>query len=197
MRKLRIGPALLGSEPVVFPSEGNVVVMVNVSCGEGVVITHPDLVNLRDCRIGANSRIGPFVEIMGDTIIGQRCKISSHSFICANTHIEDGVFVGHGVAITDEQAPEDAGRRRSPARGGPHPRTSIGAGASIGSRATVLAGRVIGTRAMIGAGAVVAEDVPDFAIVVGVPGRIVGDIREGLPAPGRPPTPPTEARRPE
>lgn len=171
--------------------------MVNVSCGEGVVITHPDLVDLRDCRIGANSRIGPFVEIMRDTIIGQRCKISSHSFICANTHIEDGVFVGHGVAITDERAPGDGSGRARAAAPGPHPRTSIGAGASIGSRATVLAGRIIGKKAMIGAGAVVAEDVPDYAIVTGVPGRIIGDTREGLPAPARPQTPSSGSRRPE
>lgn len=144
--------------------------MINVSCGVGTIITHPGLVNLRGCQIGSGSRVGPFVEIQPGTVIGQNCKISSHSTFCGNVHLGDGVFVGHGVVVTDEHGEED---------GSEPPPTVIGGGASIGSRATILAGRVIGRGAMIGAGAVVIDDVPDFAIVVGVPGRVIGDGRSG------------------
>ena len=144
--------------------------MIDVSCGVGAIITHPGLVNLRGCRIGSGSRIGPFVEILPGTVIGQNCKISSHSTLCGNVHLGDGVFVGHGVVVTDEHGDDD---------GSEPPPTVIGGGASIGSRATILAGRVIGRGAMIGAGAVVIDDVPDFAIVVGVPGRVIGDGRSG------------------
>lgn len=141
--------------------------MVEVTCEEGVVVTHPDLVNLRGCRIGAQSRIGPFVEIMPGTVVGRRCKVSSHSFLCGGVRLGDGVFLGHGVAVTDEEV----------APGESCPPTEIGAGASIGSRVTILAGCTIGRGAVIGAGAVVTEDVPDHALVVGVPGRVVGDAR--------------------
>jgi acetyltransferase-like isoleucine patch superfamily enzyme len=141
---------------------------VGVSYGQGVVVTHPDLVNLHGCSIGEETRIGPFVEIMAGTVVGRRCKISSHSVIGAMVSIEDGVFVGHGVVIADDA--------RQLGNGAP-PATTIGAGASIGSRATVLAGCVIGGGAMVGAGAVVVRDVPPFAIVAGVPGVVVGDVR--------------------
>ncbi|MGZ5018004.1 MAG: N-acetyltransferase, partial [Methylobacter sp.] len=73
--------------------------MINkdVQLGEGVVIHHPDLVNLYGCKVGAGSKIGTYVEIQKGASIGSKCKISSHSFICEGVDIEDGVFIGHGV----------------------------------------------------------------------------------------------------
>ena len=79
--------------------------VISSNIGEGVVITHPDLVNLYGCSIGPETRIGPFVEIQKGVRIGARCKVSSHSFICEGVTIEDEVFVGHGVMFTNGLLP--------------------------------------------------------------------------------------------
>ena len=79
--------------------------IVNVVQGEGVIVTHPDLVNLYGCRIGAGTRIGPFVEVQKNSTLGARCKISSHTFICEGVTIEDEVFIGHGVMFTNGLLP--------------------------------------------------------------------------------------------
>ena len=77
----------------------------NVVLEEGVVIHHPDLVNLYGCPIGAGTRIGTFVEIQRNAVIGRNCKISSHTFICEGVTLEDGVFIGHGVMFTNDLHP--------------------------------------------------------------------------------------------
>ena len=77
----------------------------NVSLDAGVVIHHPDLVNLYGCSIGAGTRIGTFVEIQKNAVVGRNCKISSHSFICEGVTLEDGVFIGHGVMFTNDPHP--------------------------------------------------------------------------------------------
>jgi UDP-2-acetamido-3-amino-2,3-dideoxy-glucuronate N-acetyltransferase len=150
----------------------------NVVLGDGVVIHHPDLVNLYGCAIGAESRIGTFVEIQRGAAVGARCKISSHSFICEGVTIEDGVFVGHGVMFTNDLRPravDDEGRLLTDAGWILTP-TRVRAGASIGSHATIVAGVTIGAGALVGAGAVVTRDVPDHAIVAGVPARVIGSL---------------------
>ncbi|MGV8952757.1 MAG: N-acetyltransferase, partial [Cypionkella sp.] len=76
-----------------------------VSLGDGAVVHQPELVNLYDCSIGAGSRVGAFVEIQKNAVIGSNCKISSHSFICEGVTIEDGVFIGHGVMFTNDLFP--------------------------------------------------------------------------------------------
>ena len=155
--------------------------MINkdVQLGEGVVIFHPDLVNLYGCQIGAGTKIGSFVEIQKGASIGARCKISSHSFICEGVEIEDGVFVGHGVMFINDTYPKavgDDGQLQTEADW-QLILTRVKARASIGSNATILCGITIGENALIGAGAVVTKDVPDYAIIAGVPGRVVGDTR--------------------
>jgi acetyltransferase-like isoleucine patch superfamily enzyme len=155
--------------------------MINkdVQLGEGVVIFHPDLVNLYGCQIGDGTKIGSFVEIQKGASIGARCKISSHSFICEGVEIEEGVFVGHGVMFINDTYPKAVGED-----GGLQTeadwkliRTRVKTRASIGSNATILCGISIGEGALVGAGAVVTKDVPDYAIVAGVPARVVGDTR--------------------
>lgn len=145
----------------------------------GVTIAHPDLVNLYGCRIGADSRVGPFVEIQRGCVVGARCKVSSHSFLCEGVTIEDEVFIGHGVMFTNDRLPRSSNPDGSPKRDGDwtcEP-TLVRQGASIGSNATILCGLSIGRHAVVGAGAVVTRDVADFAIVTGVPARVTGDVR--------------------
>jgi acetyltransferase-like isoleucine patch superfamily enzyme len=143
-------------------------------------IFHRDLVNIYGCSIGDESQVGPFVEIQKNASIGARCKISSHSFICEGVTIEDEVFIGHGVMFTNDLYPRataDAGQLQTEADWQVIP-TLVKRGASLGSGATILAGLTIGEEALVGAGAVVTRDVPDHAIVVGNPARVVGDVRQ-------------------
>jgi acetyltransferase-like isoleucine patch superfamily enzyme len=139
-----------------------------------VTIFHPDLVNLYGCRVGAATKIGAFVEIQKNAVIGQRCKISSHTFVCEGVTIEDDVFVGHGVMFINDPYPRASveGRLQTEADWKVVP-TRVCRGASIGSGAAVLCGITIGEGALIGAGAVVTRDVPAGATVAGVPARLL------------------------
>lgn len=152
----------------------------NVILGPDVRIFQPDLVNLYGCSIGAQTKIGAFVEIQKNVSVGERCKISSHSFLCEGVTIEDEVFVGHGVMFTNDVYPRAVNEDGSLQSESDWQvvTTRVKKRASIGSNATILAGVTVGESAMIGAGAVVTRDVPDFAIVAGVPGKVIGDVRE-------------------
>jgi len=152
----------------------------SVRLGIDVRIFHPDLVNLYGCTVGDGSRIGAFVEIQKNVSVGARCKISSHTFICEGVVIEDEVFVGHGVMFTNDRFPRATnpdGSPQSEADWVVEP-TIVRKAASIGSNATIVAGVTIGSGALVGAGAVVTKSVPDYAIVVGVPARVIGDVRK-------------------
>jgi acetyltransferase-like isoleucine patch superfamily enzyme len=152
----------------------------DVRLSEGVKIFHPDLVNLYGCAVGAETKIGAFVEIQKNAVVGARCKISSHTFVCEGVHIEDEVFVGHGVMFTNDLYPRAANEDGSLQTDADWEvvETRVRRRASIGSNATVLAGVTVGEGALVGAGAVVTRDVPDHAIVAGVPARVIGDARE-------------------
>ncbi len=148
-----------------------------------VRIYHPELVNLYGCCIGAESQIGPFVEIQSGATIGRRCKIQSHTFICEGVTIDDEVFIGHSVIFINDLYPRatlESGQLQTSGEWQLLP-THVKRGASIGSNATIMGGIVIGEAAMVGAGAVVTRDVPDYAIVVGVPARYIGDVRDRVP----------------
>jgi len=151
----------------------------NVRLGQGVVIPHPQLVNLYGCTIGTETKIGTFVEIQKNAKVGARCKISSHTFICEGVTIEDEVFVGHGVMFTNDPFPRATsdGQLQTEADWAVIP-TRVKRGASIGSGAVILCGVTIGEQAMVGAGSVVTRDVPDHSIVVGVPARITKHASE-------------------
>ncbi len=142
----------------------------DVSFGEGVLAY--SFVNLYGCQIGDETRIGTFVEIQRGAVIGARCKIQSHTFVCEGVTIEDEVFVGHGVVFINDKHP------RATAGGGLAQRsdwkllpTIVEHGASIGSGAVIGGGIRIGAGSLVGAGAVVTRDVAPGETVVGNPGR--------------------------
>jgi acetyltransferase-like isoleucine patch superfamily enzyme len=145
----------------------------DVVLGANVKIFHPSLVNLYGCQIGSDVKIGAFVEIQKGVLIGDRCKISSHSFLCEGVTIESDVFIGHGVLFTNDLHPRaTAGGRLQDESDWTLVPTRVKQGASIGSGAVILCGVTIGERALIGAGAVVTHDVPADAVVAGVPARV-------------------------
>ncbi len=149
------------------------VVTDNVKLGKNVKIFQRELVNLYGCTIGDETKIGAFVEIQKNALIGARCKISSHTFICEGVTIEDEVFVGHGVMFINDiypRATDNNGRLLDEGDWNPI-KILVKYRASIGSNSTILGGVTIGEYALVGAGAVVTRDVPDYAKVIGVPAK--------------------------
>jgi len=144
----------------------------NVKLGRNVRMV--GYVNLYGCEIGDDVKIGTFVEIQKGVKVGNRCKISSHSFLCEGVILEDDVFIGHSVTFTNDLYPRATngnGQLQTEADWSCLP-TLIKRGASIGSGATLLCGITIGENALIGAGSVVTRDVPPDTIVAGNPARI-------------------------
>jgi acetyltransferase-like isoleucine patch superfamily enzyme len=156
------------------------VISVDVVLGSNVKIFQPDLVNLYGCSIGDGTKIGAFVEIQRNAKVGANCKISSHTFICTGVTIGDCVFVGHGVMFINDLYPGAVNPDGSLQTESDWKvvETNVRDHASIGSNATILAGVTVGEGALVGAGAVLTKDVPPFAIVAGVPARIIGDVRK-------------------
>jgi acetyltransferase-like isoleucine patch superfamily enzyme len=156
------------------------VIAPDVILGKDVVVHQPGLVNLYGCVLGDGTRVGAFVEIQRGAVIGRNCKISSHSFICTGVIIEDGVFVGHGVTFVNDPYPQAirADGTLQTEADWKVIETRVRGRASIGSNATILCGLTIGEGALVGAGAVVTRDVEDYAIVAGVPARVVGNVLE-------------------
>jgi UDP-2-acetamido-3-amino-2,3-dideoxy-glucuronate N-acetyltransferase len=143
----------------------------DVVFGRGVVVY--SFTNLYGCRIGDGTRVGTFVEIQRGAVIGARCKIQSHTFVCDGVTIEDEVFVGHGVMFTNDRAPRATNEHGDflGAHEWQMDETVVERRASIGSGAVILPGVRIGAEALVGAGSVVTKDVPPGAVVVGNPAR--------------------------
>lgn len=144
----------------------------DVVFGDNVVVF--SFTNLYGCRVGSGSRIGPFVEIQRGAVIGERCKIQSHTFICDGVRIGDGVFVGHGVMFVNDKFPKatNAVGDLAGEEDWELLPVVVGSGATIGSGAVVMGGVSIGDDALVGAGAVVTRDVSAGETVVGVPARV-------------------------
>lgn len=138
-------------------------------------------VNLYGCSIGDETRIGCFVEIQKNAVVGTRCKISSHTFICEGVTIEDEVFIGHHVCFTNDLLPRACRPDGTPQTDSDWQvvPTHVRRRASIGSGAVILAGITIGEGAMIAAGAVVTRDVPARTVVAGNPARVLRVLQEG------------------
>jgi UDP-2-acetamido-3-amino-2,3-dideoxy-glucuronate N-acetyltransferase len=131
--------------------------------------------NLYGCEIGDDVKVGAFVEIQKGVRVGNRCKISSHSFVCEGVTLEDEVFIGHGVTFINDRFPRATnadGVSKTEADWACIP-TTVKRGASIGSGATILCGVTVGERAIVGAGSVVTKDVAGDTIVAGNPARVL------------------------
>lgn len=113
---------------------------------------------------GANCWIGPSVLIHPNVVIGNNCRIHSHSFLCEGVTLEDEVFIGHGVMFCNEKYPKAV--RKVPWKLKDSDRVLVKKGAVIGSNATIRPGVTIGEGAVVGAGAIVADDVPDSGVVI-------------------------------
>jgi UDP-2-acetamido-3-amino-2,3-dideoxy-glucuronate N-acetyltransferase len=143
----------------------------DVSFGEGVIVH--SFTNLYGCRVGDETRIGPFVEIQRGAVVGARCKVQSHTFICDGVEIGDEVFIGHGVMFINDKTPlatSEDGRLQTEADWTLLP-TIVERRASLGSGAVILGGLRIREGAIVGAGAVVTRDVAPGETVVGNPAR--------------------------
>lgn len=151
-------------------------IAADVKLGKDVQIH--GFVNLYGCTIGDGTRVGAFVEVQKGAVIGRRCKISSHTFICEGVEIEDNVFVGHGVMFTNTMMPRSVnatGALQSEADW-ECLLTRIGEGASIGSGSVILCGLTVGRHAVVGAGAVVTKSIPDGEVWVGNPARFLKKV---------------------
>ncbi len=144
--------------------------MINVTFGENVTVVQP--VNLYGCTIGAETFVGPFVEIQRDVTIGQRCRIQSHAFICELVTIGDDCFISHGAMFIN-----DIFAQGGPAKGRQEfwRATKIGSNVSIGTNATILPVTIC-DRVVIGAGAVVTKDIYEPGFYVGNPARLLRKI---------------------
>ena len=160
-------------------ANGHLCIAPDVKVGRNVKFSQ--FINLYGCEVGDETKIGAFVEIQKNAKVGQRCKISSHTFICEGVTIEDEVFIGHNVTFVNDSFPRAASRTGAlqTEQDWKVEVTLVKKGASIGSGATILANVVIGENALIGAGCVVTRDVPANAIMVGNPGKVVRNLESG------------------
>jgi len=145
----------------------------DVKLGKDVKLA--SFINLYGCEIGDGTKIGAFVEVQKNAVIGRHCKISSHTFVCEGVTIEDNVFIGHGVVFINDSYPRatnPTGALQTEADWKVE-RTVVKSGASIGSGATILSQIVIGENSIVGAGSVVTKDVPANAIVAGNPAKLL------------------------
>ncbi len=139
-------------------------------------------VNLYGCTIGNETTIGPFVEVQKNAVIGKRCKIQSHSFICEGVTIGNGCFIGHGVMFINDNYPASANKQGQLEDEDDWAHrfvnTHIGDNVTIGSNATVIGGINLGKGALIGAGSVVTKDVPENEIWAGNPAKLLRKLEK-------------------
>jgi len=150
--------------------------IVGVEFGEGITVVQP--ANLYGCRIGDGTFIGPFVEVQAGAVIGRRCRVQSHAFVCDLVSIGDDCFISHGVMFINDQF-----RTGGPARGDRRQwkATRVGDRVSIGSNATILPVEIC-SDVVIGAGAVVTRSITRAGIYAGNPARFMRAV-QGQPTP--------------
>lgn len=151
----------------------------DVKLGKNVQLSK--FINLYGCVIGDNTKIGAFVEVQKNAVIGKNNKISSHSFICEGVSIGDNCFIGHGVTFINDKYPSSVNVEGKLAEdsdwAGRMLKTNIGNNVSIGSNATVLGGITVGDGSIIGAGAVVTKEVPPGEVWAGNPAKMLRALK--------------------
>lgn len=145
----------------------------DVQIGEGTKIWHFCHVQT-GARIGKHCSLGQNVNIANNVIIGNDVKIQNNVSVYEGVEIEDGVFCGPSCVFTNDLTP----RARYPKGRENYKKTRVKEGASIGANATIVCGHTVGKCAMVAAGAVVTKDVPDYALVAGVPAKVIGKVDE-------------------
>lgn len=151
----------------------------DVKMGKNVKLAK--FINLYGCTIGDNTRIGAFVEIQKNALVGKNCKISSHTFVCEGVEIGDNCFIGHAVVFINDKFPRAVNGQGELETfddwKGRFVKTKVGRGVAIGSNATIVGGVTIGDGALIGAGSVVTKDVPAGETWAGNPARFLRKCR--------------------
>jgi len=146
--------------------------IVDVTFGPGVRIVNP--VNLYGCEVGASTFIGPFTEIQKNVVVGCRCRIQSHAFVCELVSIGDDCFIGHGVVFINDLFEDGGPACGDRAKWKP---TRVGNRVSIGSNATILPVTIVdGT--VIGAGSVVTRNIEKPGVYAGNPARLIRSLPE-------------------
>lgn len=150
----------------------------DVKLGKNVKLAK--FINLYGCSIGDNTKIGAFVEIQKNAVLGKNCKISSHSFICDGVRIGNNCFIGHSVVFINDNYPRAVNEKgvleEEKDWAGRFVKTVIGHDVAIGSNVTILGGVTIGDGSLIGAGSVVTKNIPPGEIWVGNPARFFKKI---------------------
>ena len=144
-----------------------------VSIGEETKIWHFCHIQ-KGASIGKRCSLGQNVNISNNVIIGDDVKIQNNVSVYEGVEIENGVFCGPSCVFTNDLTP----RARYPKGHENYKKTIVREGASIGANATIVCGHTVGKCAMIASGAVVTKDVPDYALVAGVPARVIGRVDE-------------------
>lgn len=143
----------------------------DVTIGDGTKIWHFCHIQ-KGASIGKNCSLGQNVNVSNNVKIGDDCKIQNNVSLYEGVEIEDGVFCGPSCVFTNDLTP----RARYPKGHENYKKTLIKEGASIGANATIVCGHTVGKCAMVAAGAVVTKDVPDYALVAGVPAQVIGKV---------------------
>lgn len=153
------------SEPILLKSG-----IREVACGDNVKIVEPS--NVYECTIGSDSFVGPFVEIQKGVVIGKRCKIQSHAFICELVTIGNDCFISHGAMFIN-----DLFQMGGPARGDKTlwKSTVLGDNVSIGTNATILPVSIV-SNVVIGAGSVVTKNIDEPGVYAGNPAKKIKSI---------------------
>mgnify|MGYP000191139690 FL=1 len=154
------------SEYYVHPSS---VVDEGVTIGEGTRIWHFCHIQ-KGALIGRHCSLGQNVNVSNNVRIGDGCKLQNNVSVYEGVELEDYVFCGPSCVFTNDLTP----RAKYPKGSAGYKKTYLREGASIGANATIVCGHTVGRWALIGAGAVVTDDVPDYALMLGVPARIIG-----------------------
>ena len=144
----------------------------NVTIGIGTRIWHFSHI-LKDCKIGKDCSFGQNVVVGPNVIVGNKVKIQNNVSVYEGVTLEDGVFCGPSCVFTNVHNPRSEIVRKHEYR-----KTLVKKGATLGANCTIVCGIILGKFAFIGAGAVISKDVPDYALMVGVPGKQIGWMSE-------------------